>query len=111
MEDHITTDLVDFDKSGNTLYMLDSRGRNTAALVTVDLKTKKSTVVLDDGAADIEFLLVHPTNKTIQAAEADYDRTLRQAVLDRLLRDRRRRGHRNSIALARRQALGRGVRD
>lgn len=75
MEDHVTTELVDFDKSGSTLYMLDSRGRNTAALVTVDLKTKKTKVVLDDGAADIEYLMVHPTQKTLQAAEAQYDRT------------------------------------
>jgi dipeptidyl aminopeptidase/acylaminoacyl peptidase len=84
MEDHVTTDLVDFDKTGQTLYMLDSRGRNTAALVTVDLKTKKTNVVLDDGAADIEFLLVHPTNKTLQAAEAEYDRT-RWHIVDRSL--------------------------
>ena len=84
MEDHVTTELVDFDKTGQTLYMLDSRGRNTAALVTVDLKTKKSNVVLDDGAADIETLLVHPTNKTLQAAEAQYDRT-RWHIVDRAL--------------------------
>ncbi len=84
MEDHVTTDLVDFDKAGTTLYMLDSRTRNTAALVTVDLKTKKSTVVLDDGAADIEYLLVHPTTKVIQAAEANYDRT-RWHVIDKTI--------------------------
>jgi dipeptidyl aminopeptidase/acylaminoacyl peptidase len=84
MEDHVTTELVDFDKAGKTLYMLDSRGRNTAALVTVDLQTKKSNVVLDDGAADIESLLIHPTNKTLQAAEAEYDRT-RWHIVDRSL--------------------------
>ena len=84
MEDHLTTDLVDFDKAGSTLYMLDSRGRNTAAIVTLDLKTKKSTVVLDDGAADIETLLIHPTQKTLQAAEADYDR-VRWHVIDKSL--------------------------
>jgi dipeptidyl aminopeptidase/acylaminoacyl peptidase len=82
MEDHVTTDLVDFDKTGQTLYMLDSRGRNTAAVVTLDLKTKKTNVVLDDGAADVESLLIHPTNKTLQAAEAQYDRT-RWHIIDR----------------------------
>jgi dipeptidyl aminopeptidase/acylaminoacyl peptidase len=81
MEDHVTTDLVDFDKAGTTLYMLDSRGRNTAALVTLDLKTKKSKLVMEDAAADIEFLLIHPTKKTVQAAEAEYDRT-RWHVID-----------------------------
>ena len=82
MEDHVTTDLVDFDKTGQTLYMLDSRGRNTAAVVTLDLKTKKTNVILDDGAADVESLLIHPTNKTLQAAEAQYDRT-RWHIIDR----------------------------
>jgi dipeptidyl aminopeptidase/acylaminoacyl peptidase len=84
MEDHITTDLVDFDKAGTTLYMLDSRGRNTAALVTLDLKTKKTKVVVEDAAADVEFLLIHPTEKTLQAAEAEYDRT-RWTVIDKKL--------------------------
>ena len=84
MEDHLTTQLVDFDKSGGTLYMTDSRGRNTAALVTVDLKTKKSTVVVEDAQADIESLLLHPTLKTIQAVEAQYDRT-RWHIVDKAI--------------------------
>jgi dipeptidyl aminopeptidase/acylaminoacyl peptidase len=82
MEDRVATKLVGFDKNETTLDMLDSRGRDTAAVVTLDLKTKKSTVLLDDGAADVEFLLVQPTDKTIQAAEANYDRT-RWHVVDR----------------------------
>ncbi len=74
MADHLTTELVDFDKAGKTLYMLDSRGRNTSALVSVDLKTKKSTVLLDDGQADLESLFIQPVQKTVQAAEANYER-------------------------------------
>ena len=35
MEDALTTMLADFDHTGNVLYMLDSRGRDTAALFTV----------------------------------------------------------------------------
>jgi dipeptidyl aminopeptidase/acylaminoacyl peptidase len=82
MEDHLTTQIVDFDKAGTTVYMLDSRGRNTAALVTVDVKTKQPTVLVDDGQADLETLLVHPTEKKIQAAEAEYDHT-RWHVIDK----------------------------
>ncbi len=85
-ENRATTELVGFDKSETTLYMLDSRGRSTAALVTIDLKTKKSTTLLDDGAADIEYVLVHPTSKIIQAAEANYDRT-RWHVIDKSIDD------------------------
>ena len=84
MEDHLTTQIVDFDKTGNTVYMLDSRGRNTAAVVTVDVKTKAQTVLLDDGQADVEMLMLHPTEKKIQAAEAEYDHT-RWHIVDKTL--------------------------
>ncbi len=84
MEDHNATQVVDFDKAGTTAYMLDSRGRNTSALVTVDVKTKKATVLVDDGQADLESLLIHPTEKKIQAAQAEYDHT-RWHVIDKAL--------------------------
>ncbi len=84
MEDHLTTQIVDFDKAGTTVYMLDSRGRNTAALVTVDVKSKQQTVLVDDGQADLETLLVHPIEKKLQAAEAEYDHT-RWHVIDKAL--------------------------
>ena len=38
-DDALTTSPLAFDKSGNTLYLLDSRGRNTAALAALDLAT------------------------------------------------------------------------
>ena len=37
MEDAVTTSPIDFDKTGQNLYLVDSRGRDTAALKSVDL--------------------------------------------------------------------------
>lgn len=47
------TDLLDFSEDGGTLYLLDSRGRDKAALVAFDMATKRSTVLAADDEADI----------------------------------------------------------
>ncbi len=68
MEDTLTTYPVGFDRSGRTLYMFDSRGRNTAALVSVSLDTGEDAVIAEDRRADVSDVLRHPTEKTVQAA-------------------------------------------
>ncbi|MEK7756202.1 MAG: prolyl oligopeptidase family serine peptidase, partial [Planctomycetota bacterium] len=72
MEDAMTTQPSGFDKTGKTLYLMDSRGRNTAALTTLDLETKKQTVIGEDPKADISGLMVHPTEKNVQAYSSYY---------------------------------------
>jgi dipeptidyl aminopeptidase/acylaminoacyl peptidase len=47
------TRLLDFSADGNTLYMLDTRGRDKAALVAVDIKTREKKVLAEDDEADI----------------------------------------------------------
>ena len=73
-EDALTTTPVDFDKSGQTMYLLDSRGRDTAALTALDLVTGKQTVIASDPCADISGTVIHPTKKTIQAYMVNYER-------------------------------------
>lgn len=75
MEDVLTTSPGGFDKTGRILYMLDSRGRNTAALVTLDLDTREETIVAEDPRADLSRLLMHHTEKTVQAMGFTYERT------------------------------------
>ena len=70
--DQLTTSLIDFDKSGTILYMLDSRGRNTAALTSVNLETAETKVIAADDQADVNRILRHPTEKTIQAVGSAY---------------------------------------
>jgi dipeptidyl aminopeptidase/acylaminoacyl peptidase len=47
------TELLQFSADGRTLYMLDSRGRDKAALVAMDMATKKTTLLAADDEADI----------------------------------------------------------
>lgn len=72
MEDTMTTGPRGFDKTAKTMYFVDSRGRNTAALTALDLETKKQTVIGEDPKADIGGLVVHPTEKNVQAYSANY---------------------------------------
>ncbi len=56
------TRMIDFSDDGKTLYMLDSRGRDKAALVAVDMATRQSEVLAADDEADI--VTVHFESKT-----------------------------------------------
>jgi dipeptidyl aminopeptidase/acylaminoacyl peptidase len=74
MEDTLTTSPVAFDKTGRILFMIDSRGRDTAALVSLDLDTGELTLIGEDPRADISGAMVHPTEKTVQAVAFTYER-------------------------------------
>src|SRR5262249_17809353 len=71
------------DRKG-TLYMSDSRGRNTAALYAVDLATRKKTLLAEDAVADNSDTIAHPTTRVPQAAAFAYDKT-RWQVLDKAI--------------------------
>ena len=74
MEDSMTTWPMGFDRSGRVLYMTDSRGRNTAALKSLDLDSGAETVLASDPRSDAGGVMVHPTEKTIQAVSFNYER-------------------------------------
>lgn len=80
--DALTTGLGGFDKTGNVVFMNDSRGRNTSALFAVDLKSGKKTLVAEDPRCDVGGVIAHPTEKTIQAVAFNYLRT-EWTVLDK----------------------------
>lgn len=81
MEDNLTTGPVGVDKDSKHLYMIDSRGRNTAALTTVEIATGESKVLAQDERADISGAMVHPTEHHVQAVSFNYDRVKWQ-ILD-----------------------------
>src|SRR5438552_5791253 len=68
-EDALTTQFVGFDVAGTTLYALDSRGRDKAALVTVDLDTGAPKVLTESTKADVSGTLTHPSTGKVQAAQ------------------------------------------
>jgi dipeptidyl aminopeptidase/acylaminoacyl peptidase len=47
------TKMLDFSADGKTLYLLDSRGRDKAVLVALDMATRETTVLAADDEADI----------------------------------------------------------
>lgn len=74
MEDAMNTVPLILDPSGTKMYAFDSRGRETAALVVLDLETGSTTVIYEDPKADVDQVMIHPTEWTIQAAASTYER-------------------------------------
>jgi len=70
-EDLITTQPVAFVPDGQELIMVDSRGRDTAALVAVDTRTFESRVIASDASSDIGRVLLHPTTRAVQAVSTN----------------------------------------
>jgi len=85
MEDAMTTSPVDFNKTGDVLYMIDSRGRNTAALVALNLNTGEKELLFENPKADLSSIMIHPTEKTIEAAATNYLKT-EWEILDESIR-------------------------
>ncbi len=73
-EDALTTSPLDFDKSGRVLYLFDSRGRDTAALVAWDLETDRRTVLAEDPRADLSGAFLHPQTHEVLAVTFTYER-------------------------------------
>ncbi len=73
-EDSTTTGPIRFDNTGNILYMAEGRGRNTAAIESLNLETGEVKVLAEDPRVDPGMMMVHPVEKTIQAVDFNYDR-------------------------------------
>jgi dipeptidyl aminopeptidase/acylaminoacyl peptidase len=73
-EDVLTTRPIAFTRKGDAFYMLDSRARDTAALMLVDPKTGKGKLLAEDPRADAAGVLLHPKEKTAEAVVFEYDR-------------------------------------
>jgi len=74
-DDTLTSDLLGFDKTGKIAYFMDSRGRNTGVLTTLDLDSGKQTVIAENKLADVGTILQNPQDKTLQGVSFTYDRT------------------------------------
>ena len=74
MEDSLNTAPIGLDRVGRTLYMIDSRGRDTSALTAINLDTQEQTVIAEDARSDVSDTMLHPTEKTPQAAAFSHQR-------------------------------------
>jgi dipeptidyl aminopeptidase/acylaminoacyl peptidase len=73
------------DKSGKTLYLTDNRGRDKAALQSIDLASGRETMLIADPFADVlPGLLSHPKTGVVQTASSYFGR-LRRHFLDPMI--------------------------
>ena len=79
--DEVTTAAIGFSSDAKTLYMVDSRERDTAALMALDLKTLKSRMLADDAKADVSDVIMHPVTHAPQVVTFEYD-TVSTVLLD-----------------------------
>jgi dipeptidyl aminopeptidase/acylaminoacyl peptidase len=73
-DDALTTNAMTVTDDGKTVYMIDSRPGDTAAFVSIDLKTKKAKTLASDPKADIGGTFWHPTKHVPLAYSVEYDR-------------------------------------
>jgi dipeptidyl aminopeptidase/acylaminoacyl peptidase len=71
-EDSITTNLIGLLPDGKTLYWIDSRGRDKAALVAQDLASGKTKVLAESAKGDIADVMVNPITQVAEAYEVNY---------------------------------------
>lgn len=72
-EDSQTTEYEGYSDDGRTLYLTDSRGRDTAALYAIDGGGDgKKTLLLEDARADVGAGLTDPASDRVQAASVYY---------------------------------------
>ena len=74
-EDAETTTSIGYTTDGKTRYWIDSRGRDTAAVIGEDMATHKKTVLAQDPRADVEGLMADPKSGRIQAYAVNYLKT------------------------------------
>ncbi|MEO6152217.1 MAG: S9 family peptidase [Croceibacterium sp.] len=72
LEDALTTSVAGYTTDGTTLYWIDSRGRDTAALIAEDTATGARTVLAEDATADISGTLRNPVTGVVEAYAATY---------------------------------------
>lgn len=72
LEDSLTTQPSGFTTDGKTLYWLDSRGRDTAALIAQDVATGATKIVAEDPKADIGSVMTDPKTGEVEAWSANY---------------------------------------
>lgn len=77
-----TVQTLEFNKRGDQVYITDDRGRNTAALYSMNAKTKQKKLLFFNDKADVDNVVLHPTEKTVLAVSVTWDRE-RFTVLDK----------------------------
>jgi dipeptidyl aminopeptidase/acylaminoacyl peptidase len=63
-----------FTPDGFGMYIADSRGRDTICVKTIDLKSGDEKVLASDSRADLDDVVIHPSQNHIEAVSFNYER-------------------------------------
>ena len=85
--DTMTTSPAGFDKTGDILYFIDSRDRNTGALYAWNLKDGDKKLIAANEKADLGGVLSHPTENTIEAVSFTHTRKEWQVLDEKIAAD------------------------
>ena len=72
LEDALTTSVAGYTTDGGTLYWVDSRGRDTAALIAENTETGEKRVIAESDKADIGGAMQDPVTGEIEAYSVNY---------------------------------------
>lgn len=77
---------VSFSADDKTLYIVGSHDANAQRLLALDLATRQETVIAEDPEYDVDSVIVHPTDRVLQAVSFYRDKQEWQ-ILDRSIAD------------------------
>ena len=72
LADALTTNPAGYTTDGKTLYWIDSRDRDTAALIAENVATGKRTVIGENAKADIGGTMTNPVSGQVEAYSVSY---------------------------------------
>jgi len=72
LADSLTTFPGGYTTDGKTMYFIDSRGRDTAALFAIDTASNQKTLVMENPRADVGDTLRDPRSYKVQAVAVNY---------------------------------------
>jgi dipeptidyl aminopeptidase/acylaminoacyl peptidase len=87
LEDSMMSSVVGFSKNGKELYLIDSRGRDTAGLVRMDLVTGKTETIFSDPEYDVSGVAVDPDDREIERVSVYRARNEWTALRDSVRKD------------------------
>lgn len=86
-EDFLTTQPLGFSKDNAAIYMLDSRGRDTAALTRVSVSTGDAELLAENAEADISGILLDQQTLEPVAYNVNYLKSSWQGLTDAVTKD------------------------
>ena len=73
-DDILTTSPAGYTKDGKSMFLLDSRGRNTGALYLVDLESGDKELIAENDKADLAGIVKHETKDMPEAVQFNYEK-------------------------------------